>query len=1132
MIYQFPDLNTLQMVITSSVVPPEITLAPAVAGLDEEGHVWVQPSVAVPKKSQTALRKLGVQTIEANGEMQAEEITCWQQLLPIERDPHPPVLSNQAPVLFELASAEQLPELVGEMLRLGNDRQSFRWLKDGKKERVLLRVLGPPYYSLLRALEQNDQEPAPRAYVERAPHVWVELGYTHALVNSLKPPAGKMLFLRPPRDWSFLDEVAFRDIYEVLDFSLPDAKIGWKETAPGKRLTVPLRLAPSGGNPAAELWVLRERAYELVDMLVREAQDTLLSRLSFAVGEHRGETSIVLRVRPSKQPPPVLQLAAPSFRPYQKMPNLFLPIDKALKPPLRRDAVRQLLADDPDKIVWLYPGPDGSFAPQSLPDSAFRPLRDWVEYVLDREHEAVQTWIEAARFEFASYICKDDPQEPKPPKGKSPRERKSLLSQELEDDETTPTPTVVEKSRKKSAKDADDFAPLPDLRKSELQEKLSELEKQFLSVEGALDEPDRQALWPRMAELHAALNQNADAAICWLNAMWEYDRLPAETRWQWAQAETQLTGRQVAGADLDRWLALPNPMPSDLRAVVSIIVAAAWDDGAGAKSKNPSQQAIVQRLPKIHRFLEQYEGRLGVRAVWLAWSSLAKLSAGDVLALARTRDRLLERLLNHGLSTEYDLPSFLRFSGQHTSDRFRVVRDRVVRLRELAHRWVAACHKNGGSQGAGPEPTQAYKDLMFAFGLARLGEANEARRVQEAAKQVLGGTKDDVHDFLHGAYSYRIEQALAGKPHSGPLPAAQLDALQKKLKDDRFKMFKVDRLRECSHILEPQEKVDAYRSWRANVDDLAKELAKLFNISDRGELEAGITKLLKAQKKPKEQQRVLAAALELAPRVNEAFTVDLLAQLISLRDSLIVVQDSHELEQRAKLLERALFLAAHFDRVEYLQQLVAGFTQLLETQRGDNAAQALDTLAGQCLRGLRKLGLREEIGSLLQRMTDIIMQGQSLKALRERQGANWVHSLRTLLQIAGGWLYFNRPEQAVPILDEASTLLFDENAISQAVFRARLACGYALTLGQAPPEMALKRLEELFGKLGRLSDTFTTNTHYALFQLQVVESVVRAVVSDDFAVGQNVRRWLDEDEYLVRRRVHHDLKTFMAQSGL
>src|SRR5262245_43539521 len=108
MIYEFPDLDTLRLAITSSVVPPEVSLAPAVAGLDDEGHVWLQPSVALPKKSQTALRKLGVQGIEANGDLKAEEVTCWLQMLPVQRDSAPPPLSSQSPVLFELSATEQL----------------------------------------------------------------------------------------------------------------------------------------------------------------------------------------------------------------------------------------------------------------------------------------------------------------------------------------------------------------------------------------------------------------------------------------------------------------------------------------------------------------------------------------------------------------------------------------------------------------------------------------------------------------------------------------------------------------------------------------------------------------------------------------------------------------------------------------------------------------------------------------------------------------------------------------------------------------------------------------------------------------------------------------------------------------
>ena len=133
---------------------------------------------------------------------------------------------------------------------------------------MLLRVVGPPYYSLLRALERDGSAKAPRAYVERAPRVWVEIGYTHPLVEALKPTAGKSLLIRPPREWAFLEDAPFQDIYDILEFNLPERKIDWQETKAKSRLTVPLRLAPSGSPDQAELWVLHDRPLEQLDSLV------------------------------------------------------------------------------------------------------------------------------------------------------------------------------------------------------------------------------------------------------------------------------------------------------------------------------------------------------------------------------------------------------------------------------------------------------------------------------------------------------------------------------------------------------------------------------------------------------------------------------------------------------------------------------------------------------------------------------------------------------------------------------------------------------------------------------------------------------------------------------------------------
>src|SRR3954462_8743523 len=116
-----------------------------------------------------------------------------------------------------------MPAAVTEMLRLGNDPQSFRTVTaDGRGERVLLKVIGPPYYTLLRAIDKSTQKGAAvTAYLERAPRVWVELGYDHPMAAQIKPADGQVLLMRPEREWAAVEDGPFQDVYDVLDFKLP-----------------------------------------------------------------------------------------------------------------------------------------------------------------------------------------------------------------------------------------------------------------------------------------------------------------------------------------------------------------------------------------------------------------------------------------------------------------------------------------------------------------------------------------------------------------------------------------------------------------------------------------------------------------------------------------------------------------------------------------------------------------------------------------------------------------------------------------------------------------------------------------------------------------------------------------------
>jgi hypothetical protein len=1147
MVFLFPTDAALHFALTGGLVPPTVSLVPARFGLDAAGRPWIAPAVDVPRSLAVVLHRVGVETT-ANVPTGGRDISHWLETLPLRRDPIPPVLTDQTPVLFELPDPAGLSTLVGEMLRLGNDRQAFRklgrvgrvfeahrfcktvGLEDSTHptQSVLLRVIGPPYYSLLRAIDRNGPE-APRAYLERVPGLWVEVGWTHPLVVQIKPPKGQMLLLRPPAEWVAMADVPFRDVYDVLDFQVPNEPVAWADDPPDL-LTVPLRLTAGNTAEPAEMWVLRGEAVEQIDALVRDADDRLLARLAFAVGDHQGEQVAVLRARPSKTAAPVLVLEnALTCRPYLRLQNLYLPVGRRLRPPLRREAVRKLLADDADQVVWLLPRDDDSFVPESLPESAFRPLEDWVEYVLDRDKAALSAWAEAARFEFGTFVGRDDlvPAKRAEPK---PRGAAAVVAETAKAKIKPPKPKV---DIAPPVPIDGPFAVKTTTTPSELQVRLKAAEEQFLAVDGSLDDPRRLALWPELARLNAALGHTADASLAWANALWEPSDPPANWAWGWVEAERALPKPELTAADLDRLLANAKPTGPDMRPFAAALV---W-----ATRHKPVPAELRRRLPDVQRYLETHGHLLPVRIVWLIWHGL---TGGDVLALARVRDRLLERLLAEGLGAERDLPGFLRFAGQREGDRLRTVRERAERLRQLAHKW------SGFAAADGRQQTAAYIDLFFAFGFARLGEPGLARALMEKASAALGAADSEAHTFLLEAFRYRIDQAVAGKPHAGPLPAEQLEYLDQMRreadalpKDDvagRLKPYLVERMKEQSRILDPQENFDPYRRITSKGQDrLIQDVVRLIDVTDSSQITKEIRRLTEQAAKASlsTRLRVLIEALPLAGRVGEALTGQVLAQVGPALNMTDGQSDATLVDAQAVLLERALLFAAHYDLSDLVRSFSDRLIALLHAPSGRSAVDSVSQLVGQTLRSLRKLGLRDQTERLLQQIANTELGIQSLEQVQAQAGNEWQSRLRRLLQLANGWLYFDRPEQARFILDAARVWILSPEKKSgdrSPLHYVSLVCAYVTAAGQTPPEEALGRVEELFasGRMDKLPNTFTSGPYYSRFHLNIVEAVVLTLATEDFAFGPAARRWLDDDEYLVRRRIHRDVRAALARAGM
>lgn len=1169
MILLFPDLDTLRLCLASGIVAQEVTLAPAVATFDDQQRIYVEPRIALSKTTMKHLDRLGVKGSKRHATEDVLQVSCWLELVPAVKEAAPPALSSQATVLFELESGADLPVLVAEMLRLGNDRQSFRWFAlslESDARRVLLRVIGPPYYTLLRALDRTTSGSTGRvrAYIERSPRVWVELGYDHPFAAQVRVSESQLVLIRESRTWQFLNEAPFQDIYDILKFQLPSKPIGWTEATSVPKLVVPLRLTAGNAADVAEMWVLRGDGVRQLDSLVRDADDRLIQRLTFAVAtDPQGRETVVLRTRPSKLPPPALPLEhASAYKPFSKLPNLFVPVGRRLHPTLRRDAVRRLLADDADQVVWLFPDEKDGFVPECIPDAAFRSLEDWVEYVIEAERQPLAAWIEATRFDFDHFIGQDTGgPKPKPDSGDKPPQERGL--------ERSPTTKAFSPQAKPGGKGkgssrahtpAEFAAPPEALVPNEWKRRREELQQKFLTVDGPLDHPDRRAMWSELAAANTGEGHQSEAALCWLNAIWDSNPFPPMLLAGWLRSELRTDGSDVTPAELDRWLKAAAPSVNDLRVVIAGFL---W-----TANQQPTPSWLPERFTAIQKFIESHEESLPIRAVWLVALQLARLTGSDVLGLARVRDRLLQRLLMQGLSAEKDLPGFLRFAGLRDAERLQVVRDKALDLHRIVREWTAHLPLN-----------LPYVDLFFAFGLSRLGETTSAKKLLDAARSELiqpGPNPKDVtiphhsvnveaRTFLLRAFEYRIEQAMQGRPHSGPFSPEILNALEL-IKNQRGQpamkvsgrdstytnalwqaLYVIDRMRKDSRILEPNELPEPYRATIGLSDPLQSELLLLTDTRNPKHLADRIRWLYQhgAKGKPliESQCHVVHEALTLAPRVGEQFCLEVLELVPSvLQPNLIAAgyppTPAEITRKRGEIVDRAIVLSAHFGRSDLVQQFVRLLVELVKHEKPESQFILINTAAKQCLRHLKKYGMRDQIEFFLQRMQEEAIQGRSIAEIRiryEDKPDMWIRALQTLVNLAGGWLTIGLHAEAKPYFDVVRNELLSPNLREKYSLQyTELAQSYIAALGHGDSESGLVRIREFFEnhETAKIADNWTGSHTYTRLHMKLVEEAIHALVSDEFALGPAGRKWLDDDEYLVRRRIHDDMKRHLERSGL
>jgi hypothetical protein len=984
-------------------------------------------------------------------------------------------------------------------------------------------------------------------FAEQVAGAWVRVGWEHPLPDHLTVADDERLFLRPPRS------VTVRRVPVPMP-SADELRLRVQSVIapkPGAPAAVPVRftLGRGRGTPREVLWVFAGPQVSEFWDFCRTADEGLVRRFEAAAVTAGVGARVVLRCPAGKRAavPPV---AAAGYYPDARAAGLYVPAGRVLRPAARVKELARVFDLGPDRVVWVEPGPDDAAVPHAVPVAAFRSLAELVTYT--RPEPA---WLSAAESRADPFplpwamVGEDRPEptdaEPAPEPELPPRIPGRLsgsgwlarlarrlrrpVREAVEDPEAevlaeTPAPPGVPKERvDRTLASADAL-----LHGHARAARRHELEARLLADFSRLGPDDRAARWAELAVVYGATGKPHDAAVCWVNALWEAEPPPPGWLEQWFLCECR-AAKTPPTAQLDRWLSEPGRLES-ARVLAAFCTAVA----------HLSPAELVGSLPRLLAFLDAHADALPVRAAWLVRFALTRLCDGDALGLARWRDRLLGRLRDRGPGLDLDSPSFLRFHGTASADRFQTAKDWLTRVGERILEWVERLGSPGRLQWAGIDAettyTAEYAQLMLAWGLGCLGEWTRSRDWAARARKVLTrapapGIDPAVHTLLADAFAHRIRDAQEGRPPRPGLP----DDLRERLDGlSYFSRYAVDQLRDHCRILEPADRVRAYRGmdlrpFRGS-DLLGERLHVLADRTDPAALSDEARQLLDlcaAEPSPTTVPRVALTLLALAPHLDEPLVPGVLAQLppaLEWMEAAVQAGPWSEDERaaqlpryQARLLEAGFAAAAWFGQWSAAAPAIGYLSRRVAAGQHD-LRRALELAAGTVFRAFRKLGFRAEAEGLLRAIDPGhgVAPGDRFPPAR--------------LGLAVGWFAVGDEDAGNRILNEARDRLF--LAGSDERERTELAIAYAEALGYAPPGIALGRLEEIFQRLERVSVKGSTNRYFTLKPLELIDAVVRSVVTEDFALGPAVRGWLDDDEFLIRRRIHRDLAAVLREQGI
>jgi cellulose synthase operon protein C len=165
----------------------------------------------------------------------------------------------------------------------------------------------------------------------------------------------------------------------------------------------------------------------------------------------------------------------------------------------------------------------------------------------------------------------------------------------------------------------------------------------------------------------------------------------------------------------------------------------------------------------------------------------------------------------------------------------------------------------------------------------------------------------------------------------------------------------------------------------------------------------------------------------------------------------------------------------------------------------------------------------------LQQLTSLVWPTGPFSTLRAAYSSKpevWVKMQTTLAYLAGGWYALGLADRGDPILKEVFRSLEQPDGKPSPQESTKLVRATILAISQRTTDDGIKLFNDLFLSIdsGKVVNSFSTAQFFSRLHLNVIEDVVLALVNDDFTLSSVGKRWIEEDEQLVRQRLHADMK--------